>query len=298
MLSMSRPGERSLSSCLCGQDMVSGLMKNCFLTAAIFLWTAMASADDAVVRVNGDVITQTDVEAFISNLPREVAVTPLEDLWAPVIERMINDRLVVEEARRLGHQHSGVFLAEIARFEAELLRRIYSESLITLSVADPVVRQAYASWVESLTAGGLPEEVHAGHILVETHDKARAIARRARAGEDFAGLARDHSIGPSAPGGGDLGWFGPGVMVPEFEAAAWALAPGEVSEPVLTQFGWHVIMLQDRRTPEVPSFAEMEQSLRERLVRQIITDDLERLRSSARIEILAASPPEGFGSTE
>ena len=298
MLSMSRPGERSLSSCLCGQDMVSGLMKNCFLTAAIFLWTAMASADDAVVRVNGDVITQTDVEAFISNLPREVAVTPLDDLWAPVIERMINDRLVVEEARRLGHQHSGVFLAEIARFEAELLRRIYSESLITLSVADPVVRQAYDSWVESLTAGGLPEEVHAGHILVETRDKARAIARRARAGEDFAGLARDHSIGPSAPGGGDLGWFGPGVMVPEFEAAAWALAPGEVSEPVLTQFGWHVIMLQDRRTPEVPSFAEMEQSLRERLVRQIITDDLERLRSSARIEILAASPPEGFGSTE
>ena len=217
--------------------MVCEPMKNHFLTAAILLWTAMASADDAVVRVNGDVITETDVEAFIASLPREVAATPLEDLWAPVIERMINDRLVVEEARRRGHQHSGVFLAEVARFEVELLRQIYFESLIALSVADPIVRQAYDSWVESLAAASLPEEVHASHILVETHEEARAIARRAQAGEEFAGLARDHSIGPSAPGGGDLGWFGPGVMVPEFEAAAWALAPGEVSEPVETQFG-------------------------------------------------------------
>ncbi len=273
-------------------------MKKCFLTAAMFLWTAMASADDAVVRVavvrvNGDVITGTDVEAFIASLPREVAAAPIEDLWAPVIERMTNDRLVVEEARRRGHQNSGVFLAEVARFEAELLRQIYYESLITLSVADAVVRQAYDGWVESL-----PEEVHASHILVETHEEARAIAGRARAGEDFAGLARDHSIGPSAPSGGDLGWFGPGVMVPDFEAAAWALAPGEVSGPVETQFGWHVIRLQDRRTLEVPPFADMEQSLREDLVRQTITDDLERLRSSASIEILTASPPEGFGKTE
>ncbi len=268
-------------------------MKNHFLTAAILLWTATVSADDAVVRVNGDVITGTDVEAFIASLPREVAATPLEGLWAPVIDRMVNDRLVVEEARRRGHQHSGVFLAEVARFEAELLRQIYFESLIALSVADPIVRQAYDSWVASL-----PEEVHASHILVETHEEARAIAGRAEAGEDFAGLARDHSIGPSAPGGGDLGWFGPGVMVPEFEAATWALAPGEVAEPVETQFGWHVIMLQDRRTLEVPPFTEMEQSLREDLVRQTITDDLERLRSSASIEILAASPPEDFGRTE
>ena len=273
-------------------------MKNRFLTATFFLWTAMAYADDAVVRVNGEVINETDVEGFIASLPREVAAAPIEDLWAPVIERMINDRLVVEEARRRGHQHSRVFLAEVARFEAELLRQIYFEGLIALSVTDPVLQQAYDSWVESRTADSLPEEVHASHILVETHEEARVIAGRAQAGEDFAALARDHSIGPSAPGGGDLGWFGPGVMVPEFEAAAWALAPGDVSEPVQTQFGWHVILFQDRRTLEVPPFAEMEQSLREDLVRLTIADDLERLRSSATIEILAASPPEGFGRTK
>ena len=216
----------------------------------------------------------------------------------PVIERMISDRLIVEEARRLGIQDSAAFLAERARLEEDLLRRLYAESLVQQAVTQATVAQAYDAWAASLTTDGLPLEVHASHVLVATSGEAQEITLRAREGEDFAELARSHSIGPTGPQGGDLGWFRAGMMVAEFEEAAWALAPGDVSDPVETRFGWHVIKVHEKRTMEVPPLQEVEATLRQELARQAIADDVERLRSAAAIEILTTEPPDDFGRVE
>ncbi len=255
-------------------------------------------AGDPVARINGEEITRTDVEAFVAGLPPDVAAAPPEDLWMPVVERMISDHLIVEEARRLGIQDTAGFLAERVRLEADLLRRLYAESLVEEAVTHEAVGDAYDAWVASVTAEGLPQEVHASHILVATADEAQAIALKARQGEDFGDLARSHSIGPTGPDGGDLGWFRAGMMVAEFEQAAWALAPGDVSDPVETQFGWHVIKVHDRRAMEAPSRIDVEGTLRQELARQAIADDLQRLRSAATIEILTTIPPDDFGGDE
>ena len=273
-------------------------MKNLHAALACLLLSVPVLASDPVARINGDEISRADVDAFVAALPPDVAATPPGDLWMPVIERMINDRLFVDEARQLGIQATDAFLAELARLEDNLLRRLYAESLVQQAVTQATVAEAYEAWVASLTTEDLPLEVHASHILVATSDEAQEITLRAREGEDFADLARSHSIGPTGPQGGDLGWFRAGMMVPEFEEAAWALAPGEVSDPVETRFGWHVIKVHDRRAMEAPPLQEVEATLRQELARQAIAGDVERLRSAATIEILTTQPPDDFGRVE
>ncbi|MCY4607865.1 MAG: peptidylprolyl isomerase [bacterium] len=266
-----------------------------FPALACLLLSLPVFASDPVARINGEEISRADVDAFVAGLPSDVAATPPGDLWMPVIERMISDRLMIEEARRLGIQATAEFLAERARLEDDLLRRFYAESLVARAVTQENVGQAYNAWVASVSAAGLPLEVHASHILVATSGEAQEITLMARQGEDFADLARSHSIGPTGPDGGDLGWFRAGMMVAEFEEAAWALAPGDVSDPVETQFGWHVIKVHDRRTVEVPPRGDVEGTLRQELARQAIADNLQRLRSAATIEILTTVPPDDFG---
>ncbi len=265
---------------------------------ACLLASTAVFADDPVARINGDEISRSDVDAFVGRLPGDVAATPAADLWMPVIERMISDRLILEEARRLGIQHTTGFMAERARLEKDLLLRLYAESLIARTVTREALVQAYNAWAANVTADGLPLEIHASHILVATSEEAQAISLRAREGEDFAALARSHSTGPTGPHGGDLGWFTTGTMVAEFEEAARALAPGEVSDPVETRFGWHVIKVHDRRTRDVPALGDMEATLSQELARQAITDDVQRLRSQATIEILTTVPPDNFGNLE
>ena len=121
-----------------------------------------------------------------------------------------------------------------------------------------------------------PEEYNAAHILVETEDEAKALVETLAGGADFAELAKEKSTGPSGPNGGDLGWFGLGRMVPEFEQAVVTMNVGDVSEPVQTQFGWHVIKLEDTRTQDRPEFdevrAELEETVRQEAVEAYIAD--------------------------
>ena len=270
-------------------------MKILYPALAWFMASMTAFADGPVARINGDEISRGDVDTFVARLPPDVAAAPGADLWMPVIDRMINDRLIIEEARRLGIHDTASFLAKRARLEDELLMRLYAESLVAQAVTQENLAQAYDAWAANMTTEGRAFEIHASHILVATSEEAEALGLRARDGEDFAELARRHSTGPTGPNGGDLGWFTTGTMVAEFEEAAWTLAPGEVSDPIETVFGWHVIKVHDRRSIDVPAFGDVEATLRQELARQAITDEVQRLRSQASIEILTPVPPDDFG---
>ena len=141
-----------------------------------------------------------------------------------------------------------------------------------------------AAYDETVASQPPVEEVHARHILVATEDEAKAVAEEIAAGADFAETAKARSTGPSGPRGGDLGWFAKGAMVPEFADAAFALKPGEVSAPVQTQFGWHVIKLEDRRVKPAPTFEEMREELTQQLQTKAAEAAVLAARESAEVE--------------
>jgi len=129
----------------------------------------------------------------------------------------------------------------------------------------------------------LGKEYNAAHILVETQDEATALVEQLSNGADFAELAKEKSTGPSGPNGGDLGWFGTGAMVAPFEEAVVALSVGEVSQPVETQFGWHVILLKQDRIASAPSLDEVRADLSQRLQREAVDSYVADLLEGADI---------------
>ncbi len=189
-------------------------------------------------------------------------------------------------------------------YKKNLRRQLEKMKLINLrvrpqlKVSEVELRDEYQR--EYVQSGG-EEEIRARHILIAlkkgaTEDerkaalaKAQSLSQRARSGEDFGELARKYSEGPSAHDGGELGWFKRGVMVPEFEVAAFALPKGAVSDPVLTQFGYHVIQIEDRRRAPPPSFDSVKEQLRQKLTQreteQLTADYLRGLRKDASIQI-------------
>jgi len=144
------------------------------------------------------------------------------------------------------------------------------------------LRAEYEKRKDSMAGG---EQVRARHILLETEETAREVIRELDAGSDFAELAADKSTGPSASSGGDLGWFGKGQMVPEFSDAAFALEPGTfTTEPVKTQFGWHVILVEDRKAGEAPPFEQARQQLSSDMSGEVLQGILTDLRGKTEVE--------------
>jgi peptidyl-prolyl cis-trans isomerase C len=132
-----------------------------------------------------------------------------------------------------------------------------------------------------------PEEVSARHILVRTEAEAREVAKALRDGADFAEQAKAKSIDPAAENGGDLGYFKAEDMVPEFSEAAFALKKGEISAPVQTKYGWHVIRLDDRRAQSAPSFEESVEDLRQTVAQEVVATVMQDLRGKAEVETFA-----------
>ena len=158
--------------------------------------------------------------------------------------------------------------------QAQLVRDLYLRRAVEAKIEEKDLREAYDAW---LTQNPPKEEVHARHILVETEEEARNIIKMVTDGQDFAELARKHSKGPSASQGGDLGFFDRTSMVKPFADVAFALQPNQFSaDPVKTQFGWHVILVVERRTGESPSFEQLRPSLGryvgEQMARKIAAD--------------------------
>jgi len=151
------------------------------------------------------------------------------------------------------------------------------------AVSDDALHQTYDDAVKS---GGSPEEVHARHILVEKEDEAKEIIEQLKNGGDFATLAKEKSKDPGASEGGDLGYFTKDQMVPEFAEVAFKMYPGQLSNPVKTQFGWHIIKVEDKRTKQPPQFETVKGQIEAFLTRKAQTEFIAKLRQSAKIERL------------
>lgn len=244
--------------------------------------------DEVVARVNGVEVTRDDVVAGILELPAEYQQLGVEILWEPMLQQAIDRRLVVEAARADGLDESEAYRAQLARLGDQLLQQLFFESILADPVPQDEVRAAYDTWAAEFEASGAGEEVHARHILVLSEEEARDVVGRLEAGEDFAAVAAETSVDPSGLQGGELGWFRHDDMVPEFADAAFALEPGATSAPVQSPFGWHVIVVEERRTAPTPAFEQLAPQFETQIVEERIYGRIDALREDAEIEILGA----------
>jgi peptidyl-prolyl cis-trans isomerase C len=246
---------------------------------------AAPTAETVVARVDGEPITIGDVGEAARLLPEELRAAPPQILYPLLLDQLITQRALVSAARRAGLDRDPAVAARIRRAEEQELQQALISREISDSISEEALRERYRREI----AGRPPEdEIRARHILLPSEAEARAaLAEVRRPGADFAEVARRRSTGPGAREGGDLGFFRRGDMVQEFADAAFALQAGQISEtPVRTQFGWHVIKVEERRTALPPPFEEVRDALRQRVVEEQVGAVVERVRAAAEIERL------------
>lgn len=231
-----------------------------------------------VAKVGGTEITIGHMIAMAATLPEQQRQLPLDVIFEGVLERLIQQEAISQ---------SQTELSRMTELQLENERRSLVASEIVNGIAEgvEVTPEAIQAAYDRRFADFTPStEYNASHILVETEGEAKAIVVELQGGADFAELAKLKSTGPSGPGGGELGWFGTGRMVPEFEAAVVSMEKGAVSDPVQTQFGWHVIKLNDMRIPEVPAIEDMRGELEQEVWRETLEADIKLLVDAAAVE--------------
>ncbi len=250
--------------------------------AAVFAAVPLAVAQDdpVVAKVDGAEIYQSDVMSAQQSLPQEYQALPIEQIYPALLTSLIDSKLVAVNARDQGLQNDPAFKAQLERVTDQLLERHAVRKVVEAALTEENLRKVY----ESKSKEG-STEVKARHILLKTNDDAVAVIKELDGGADFIELAKEKSTGPSAPRGGDLGFFGAGQMVPEFEAAAFGLDAGSYTkDPVQTQFGYHVILVEEKRQTEPPSFEDSVEELRTEVAQEAGAAYVEKLREDAEIE--------------
>ncbi|MEZ5773658.1 MAG: peptidylprolyl isomerase [Hyphomicrobiaceae bacterium] len=223
----------------------------CLLAAALLAGpdalTAPARADDPVVaRVNGADITMEDIRFAETEIGPELSGIPEPRRRRVVIEYLIENRLMAAAGAGEKLEGEGGFESRMAYYRQRALRDAYFDKAIRDAVTEAGAKAIYDEQIAKVPP---QEEAHARHILVKTKEEALEVLELIRRGDDFADVAKEKSQDPgSGANGGDLGYFGRGQMVKPFDEAVFSMKPGDISEPVESQFGWHVIKLEDKRT--------------------------------------------------
>ena len=240
-----------------------------------------AAADTVVATVNGTDITLGHMIVLKQRLPAQYQQLSPDVLFEGILDQLVQQTLLGQQVEALSQGSQLVLENETRSLRAaEEIQRISDGAL-----SDEALQRAY----EEAFAGLEPEtEYNASHILVATEEEAQALVEQLEGGADFATLARENSTGPSGPNGGELGWFGKGAMVEPFETAVIALEPEAISAPVQTQFGWHVIRLNETRLTEAPALEEVRGELADVLRREAIENRITELTAGAEIERTAA----------
>ena len=244
---------------------------------------ATAPAGDPVVAVvNGKTLKRSDVVASAQTLPAQYR-SQVDQLFPQLVDRLIDITLMVDEGRKQNLQNDPDVKAIVAQYEDEAIRQVLLKRFLAGKITDADLKKRYDAEVAKVPP---TEELKASHILVKTEDEAKDIIKQLEGGADFAKLAKEKSTDTgSGANGGDLGYFGDGDMVPEFYAAANKLKKGEFTkDPVKSQYGWHVILLTDRRTKVAPKFEEVKDQIKDELTQELVAAWLTNLHKAAKIQ--------------
>ncbi len=235
------------------------------------------TADSVVATVNGTEITLGHMLMVRASLPDQYQQLPDDVLWDGIMDQIVQQTV-------LSQQDSGEETRRIKLALENERRALLAAQVIEGIVGDAITDEAVqAMYDETYLQGEQSEEYNASHILVETEEEAAAIVEELNGGADFAEVARAKSTGPSGPNGGQLGWFGAGMMVPEFQTAVEELEVGAISGPVQTQFGWHVIILNEKRAKEAPALEAVRGEIENQLSQQAVTQKIDELTDAATV---------------
>ncbi len=257
---------------------------------ALGVWAVVAQDADAVVaRVNGVEIRASDVALAEEDLGSNVQQLPPESKREQVISYLADVILVAKAAEAKKLAEAPDFQRRMAHARNRLLMETLLQSEAKAATTDDAMRKVYEEAAKQM---GGEKEVHARHILVDTEDEAKTIVAELKKGGDFAELAKRSKEPGAAERAGDLGYFTKDQMVPVFSDTAFALEPGKISDPVKSEFGWHVIKVEDKRDRPVPPFEQVKSQIENYLVRKTQAEFVGKLRQDAKIERLDAKPAE------
>ncbi len=252
------------------------------LTLFTLTSTSAHAQDKTLATIDGKPVTSAEVELATQDLGDAIRRIPADQRAEAILSAVIDLRLLADAARAAGLAETPAVKNRIKWTEDRALRDAYVESNVISKITDAEIRARYDDIVGNQPA---QMEIRARHILSKTEEEAKEIIAELDKGADFAELAKAKSTGPSGPRGGDLGFFGRGQMVPPFEQAAFTLKPGAHSAtPVQTQFGWHVIKVEESREKAKPAFDTVKDQVRDAIAGERIQQALQDLRAKVKIE--------------
>ena len=242
------------------------------------------TADTVVATVNGTNITLGNMIALRSALPAQYQALPDDVLFKGILDQLVQQEVLKQSLPQPLSKRSQLMIQNETR---GFLSNEALSAVVQGAVTDAALQAAYdAKYKDAAPA----TEYHAAHILVDSEDKAKELKAQIDGGADFAELAKTNSSDGAAQNGGDLGWFGLGMMVKPFEDAVVAMKPGEVSGPVKTDFGWHLVKLIETREAAKPALADVHDELASEIEQKAVEDHIAALTASAKVE----KPGEGI----
>jgi peptidyl-prolyl cis-trans isomerase C len=249
--------------------------------------------DPVVARVNGIEIRQSDLTVAEDDLGNEAHQAPPEVKREQIIAYLADIILVSQAADKNKLRDDPAFKQRQAFVSNKILMGMMLTKRAKDAASDAEMRKVYDEAVKPMAQ---EEEVRARHILVETEEEAKAILEQLKAGADFATLAKEKSKDPGGADGGDLGFFAKGQMVPEFSEVAFKMFEGQLSNPVKSQFGWHIIKMEEKRKRPVPEYEKVKDQIEAYVGRRAQTEFVAQLREGAKIERLdrPAGAPSGM----
>ena len=272
-----------------------------FLASAAFVplssaaWAADPAPADAaydastvLATVNGTEITLGNVIVMRERLPEQYQNLPDETLLTGIVQQLVDQTLLADSVSKSPETDPLMVKLRGENERRGTLAGIVAQKTMEQPVDAAAVQAAYDKQIAAFTPA---PEFNASHILVKTEDEAKKLLGEIEGGADFAEVAKANSSDGSAQAGGELGWFGAGQMVPEFETAVGGMEVGAVGGPIETQFGWHLIKLNDKRETTPPPLDQVRGEIEGQLRQEALQAELEELRSGATIEMIEAAVP-------
>ena len=238
------------------------------------------SGEMVVAEIDGSLIKLKDVRAFVADIP-QLAELPFELVYPQVLDNMINTRVLLQGAEKAATQNDPEVKKALKMAREQILSQAYLTKQLESSITPEALQALY---LEEMKNYERQEEIRARHILVETKKEADDILVQLKAGANFTDLANKKSLDADNKGG-ELGYFTQNMMIPEFGKAVFAMKKGELSAPIKTPFGWHVVLVEDKRLAEPPAFEQVQEQLKQIYAERNVQNVLKGEREKAGVKI-------------